>query len=143
MPKPLILTADAQVAGGQPPVTEHPWQSHGAARSRVLDFDPLYNKTTTYWYEDGQQWLTETWHDITPIVEANKARYNAVDERARLTSLRDDGEVQWTHTATVPLALVPDVLKLTNNGKDRAAVTRWHKDPENRHFLVRPIRKGV
>lgn len=145
MPKPLTLTADATPGGSNPPGREHPWVHHGSVHSRVVDYDPLFNRTTTYWYDDSakEYWLTEDWHDLSPIVDANRAQYNAVDENARMTPLRDGGEMQWTKVATVPMALVPEVLKRTHNGKDRAAVSRWLTDPDNRHFLVRPIRKGV
>jgi len=108
-----------------------------------MDYDPLYNKTTTYWYDDNsrQQWLTETWHDITPLIETNKAQYNTAE--TRMTPLRDGGEMQWARVASVPMALVPELLKKTHNGKDRKEVSRWLTDPENRHFLVRPIKAGV
>lgn len=142
------MTADATVAGGSnPPRPEaaHPWEHHGSVHSRVMDYDQLYNKTTTYWYDPGErkQWLTETWHDLSPLIEQNRAEYNATDENARMTPRRDGGEMQWTRVASVPMALVPEVLKLTHNGKDRKAVNRWLTDPENRHFLVRPVRVGV
>lgn len=146
MPKPVVVPADAKVGGGSnPPATEHPWVHHGVTHSRVVDYDPLFNRTTTYWYDDHErkQWLVETWHDLTPILEANKAQYNATDERARMAPLRDGGEVTWTKVATVPMAIVPDLLKRTHNGKDRKAVSRWLMDPDNRVFQTRPLKLGV
>lgn len=149
MRKPLISSGEATEGVGAPAPApngqEYPWESHGAVLSRMLDYDPLYNKTTTYWYDslDRKEWLTETWHDLTPLVEHNKALYNATDENARMTPLRDGGEMQWTRVAHVPLTIALDVLKKTANGKDRAAVSRWLKDPANRVFLTRPIKLGV
>ena len=148
MPKPIVLSADATVPGGSnPPGPErvHPWKSHGSVHSRVLDHDPLFNKTSTYWYDDNtrEQWLTETWHDLSPLVEANKAQYNATDENARMTPRRDGGEMPWTKVASIPMALVPELWRRTHGVKDRKEVSRWLTDPENRHFLVRPIKVGV
>jgi hypothetical protein len=124
---------------------EYPWKHHGSLHSRVLEVDPVLGKTTTYWYDDNtrEQFVTDDWHDVRPIIEHNKALYNATDERARMTPLRDGGEMQWTRVATLPLAIAMDVLKKTDNGKNRAAVSRWLMDPDNRHFLTRPIRTGV
>ena len=126
------------------PAPEYPWVRHGSLRSRVLDYDPEFRVTTTYWYDDAkrQQWLTEDW-DVAKVVAQNRALYAQTDERARMTPLGDAEESHMTHVFTVPMALVPDIWKQTHFGKDRAAVSRWLMDPENRHFLVRPIRKGV
>lgn len=147
MPKPLILTADATVAGGEPPRpdADHPWQHHGSLHSRVIEHDRVFNKTTTYWYDDqtNEQFVTDDWHDVQPIIEYAKACYNATDENARWTERKDGGEMQWTRVATVPLALVPEVWRRTHGGKDRKEVSRWLTDPENRHFLLRPIKAGV
>lgn len=148
MRKRLISGGDVSEGVGAPapaPEGDHPWVRHGAVYSRVMDYDPVYNKTTTYWYDtlEKKEWQTETWHDLTPLVEHNKALYNATDENARMTPLRDGGEMQWTRVAHVPLTIALDVLKKTANGKDRAAVSRWLKDPANRVFLTRPIKLGV
>jgi hypothetical protein len=148
VPKPLVLRADATVAGGSnPPRPEraHQWERHGSAYSRTVDYDRLYNKTTTYWYDPDarQQWLTETWHDISPVAEAAKAMRNATDENARWSPLGDGEETHMTHVAHFPVALIPDILAKTANGKDRAAVSRWLKDPANAPFLVRSIKVGV
>jgi len=111
----------------------------------VLDVDKVLGKTTVYWYDSNtrEQFLEDRWHDLSPIIESNRAQYNAVDENARMTPRRDGGEMQWTKVATIPLALVPDLWKRTHYGKDRKEVSRWLTDPENRHFLVRPIKVGV
>lgn len=148
MPKPLILTADANGAGGSNPPgpeREYPWQHHGSLHSRVIDHDALYNKTTTYWYDDNtrEQFLTETWHDFSAVLEESKALRNATDERARWTPVGDGEETHMTHVAHFPAAIIPDILAKTHGGKDRAAVSRWLKDPANEPFLVRKIRLGV
>lgn len=126
---------------------EYPWKHHGSLHSRVLEVDPVLGKTTTYWYDDNtrEQFVTDDWHGqpIRQLIESNRAQYAATDENARMTPLRDGGEMQWTRVASLPLAIAMDVLKKTANGKDRAAVSRWLTDPENRHFLTRPIKRGV
>lgn len=114
--------------------------------SRVLDYDPLYNKTSTYWYDksSNEQFITETWHDgFAPVMEYAQTLRNATDERARMTPLRDGGEMPMVHVAHFPVALIPDILAKTGGGKDRAAVSRWLKDPANAPFLVRKIGVGV
>ena len=134
-------------AGGDAPQPEYEWERHGALYSRTLDVDPLYQKRTVYWYDSDtrEQFLTEHWDgaEIKRLVDANKALYAATDERARMTPRRDGGEMQWTRVFSVPLAIVPEILKKTHNGKDRVAVSRWLTDPENRHFMTRPLRYGV
>jgi hypothetical protein len=110
----------------------------------VLDYDPLFKRRTTYWYDESErtQWLTEDW-DVSQIVEQNKALYAQTDENHRRTPVGDGEETHMTHVFTVPMALVPEIWKQTHYGIVRKAVTKWLKDPENRHFLVRPIRLGV
>lgn len=126
------------------PAPEHPWRHHGSVHSRVLEYDPVFKRRTTYWYDETEraQWLTEDW-DVGQIVEQNKALFAQTDENARWTPRGDGEESHHTHVFTVPMALVPDIWKKTHYGKDRRAVSAWLKDPENRHFLVRPIRRGV
>lgn len=107
----------------------------------MLDYDPDIGRTTVYWYNqyDQAQRLTEHW-DVSGIIEANKARYAATDERASW-SHRDDQ--LGTHVGTIPLAIAFDVLQKTGWGRDRKAVSRWLTDPANRHFLSRPVRFGL
>lgn len=122
--------------------TEYKWERHGSMRSRVLDYDPVLRRKTVFWYDEKEQTqrLVEHW-DVSPIIEANKADYAATDERA---SWRGGGEDEFgTLVGRIPLSIAFDVLKKTGWGKDRAAVSRWLTDPENRHFLARPIRLGV
>lgn len=140
-------TVGEAVAGGRPGPAEptHDWKRHGALYSRVIDTDPVFQKRTVYWYDSdtNEQFVTEDWYGLDQLIEANKAQYNATDERARMTPLRDGGEMQWTKVFTVPMALVPDIMKKTHHGKDRQAVSRWLMDPDNRMFMTRPLRLGV
>ena len=126
------------------PAPEYPWRHHGSVHSRVIDVDPVFRKRTTYWYDDHErtQWLTEDW-DISQMLAQNKALFNATDENARMTPIRDGDETHYTHVFTVPMALVPELWKKTHFGKDRAAVSRWLMDPDNRPFMVRPLKRGV
>lgn len=126
------------------PAPEHPWRHHGSVHSRVLEYDPVYRRTTTYWYDEHERsmWLTEDW-DISEVLRQNQALRNQTDERARWTPRKDGEESHHTHVFTVPVALVPDILAKTHGGKDRRAVNAWLKAPENEPFLVRHIKKGI
>ena len=117
-------------------MTKYPWEQHGEWASRILDVEPEIGRTTVYWYNqyDKTQRLVEHW-DVNEIVEFNKAMYAAKDERSRWSD--------WEHVGKIPISIAHDVLKKTNNGRDREAVNRWLKDPENRHFVSRPIRFGI
>ena len=119
----------------------YPWVSHGEWKSRIMEEDPLFNRTTYYFYNqyDQTQRIHEVWHDFGRMAEQNKAAYAATDERAKWGG--DDA--LGTHFATVPLSIMHDVLKKTNAGKDRKAISKWIKDPVNRVFLRRPVRLGI
>ena len=140
----LILSGGGTPPPRQDAEPEYNWQHHGSVHSRIIDVDPVFKKTTTYWYDDNDntQWTTETW-DIKDILEQNKALRNMTDENARWTPRRDGGEMQWTHAFTVPMALVPDLWKKTNYGKDRREVSKWLMADENKQFLVRNVKVGL
>lgn len=120
----------------------YPWRRHGSLRSRILEVDPELKRTTYYFYDEHskEQFLHEEW-DVSEIVESNKRAYAQTDERA---PWRGGGEHELgTHVGSVPLAIAFDILKKTGWGKDRKAVSRWLTDPDNRHFLRRPVRFGL
>lgn len=133
-PRPAHAPADDE--------TEYPWERHGSLRSRVLDYDPVLKRTTVFWYDEYAQTqrLVEHW-DIGDIIEANKADYAATDEHA---PWRGGSEHELgTFVGRIPLAIAFDVLKKTGWGRDRKAVSKWLTDPNNRHFLARPVRFGI
>lgn len=135
-------------SGGATPQTraepEYKWQHHGSLHSRIIDIDPVFKKRTTYWYDQNtnEQFLTEDW-DVQGILEHNQALRNMTDENARWAPRHDGGEPHHTHVFTVPMALVPDIWAKTNHGKDRNAVSKWLKAPENKQFLVRSLKLGI
>lgn len=145
MDRPTLIGTEPE--GDAPPVSgpEHEWKSHGSLRSRVIDTDPVFQKRTTYWYDSNtrEQFLVEDWYGVDAVAEATQALRRQTDERARLTPLRDDGEVSWTHVFTIPVAYMPDFLAKTNKGKNRKAVNEWFRDPVHRTFLTRHFRIGI
>lgn len=90
------------------------------------------------YYADGEGGLViETTQDVTPIIEANKAQYNATDERKRW----GDG---WEKVGSIPLSMIQ---KLNEMGickgfaiVDQKKMKAFLNDPENRHLRTRPGR---
>lgn len=83
-----------------------------------------------YFHSDDEGNISlETVQDVSPIIENNRAQFNAVDERAKW------GEGQ--KVASIPMSLFH---KLKREGilDDQAAFRRWLNDPENRFFRTRP-----
>lgn len=113
------------------------WTGHGKWKSRVLDYDPELKRTTYYYVDEHEmrQRLVEH-YDTSDIIEQNKAEYAATDERA---SWKGD----MHHVGRIPISIAHEVLRKTGWGKDREAVSRWLRDPDNRFFLRRPLRFGL
>jgi hypothetical protein len=90
------------------------------------------------YYADGEGGLViETTQDVTPIIEANKAQYNATDERKRW----GDG---WERVGSIPLTMIQ---KLNEMGickgfaiVDQKKMKAFLNDPENRYLRTRPGR---
>ena len=97
---------------------------------RVLDRDPL-SGVTRYWSWDPEQQASviETVHDVTPILEHNKALQARTDERAGWKG-------NWHRVAAIPLSLY-FALKQKGITKDRKALRKWLNDPDNRLFRTR------
>ncbi len=74
----------------------------------------------------------QTEQDVTAVIEANKAIYNAVDEKANWNG-------EWHLVASIPMALFYD-LKAKGIIDDQARLKAWLNDPENRFFRTRPGR---
>lgn len=86
-----------------------------------------------YWHEDDEGNVTiQTTQDVTDIIEANKAAYNQVDERANWK-----GDMH--RVGSVPMSVYYD-LKRRGILDDQAALKRWLNDPENQVFRTRPGR---
>jgi hypothetical protein len=86
---------------------------------------------------DGEGGLIiKTEQDIGEYLEANKALYNATDERQKWKDL--------THVASIPLTVFQELNKkgICRGFAiiDQKAMKAWLNDPENQYFRVRPGR---
>jgi hypothetical protein len=105
-----------------------------AWKRRLLEYDPVLKRQTWFEFDEHEmkQRLVETW-DVRPIIEDNKRKYAATDERAGWK-----GDMH--RIASVPLPVAHEWMKKTNNGKDQKAVAKLLCDPDNRYFLTRPVK---
>lgn len=105
-----------------------------AWRRKKLEYDPVLKRMTWFYHDDdeGKIKIVEEWN-VIDIIEDNKAMYAATDERAGWK-----GDIH--RIGQIPMALWQDVMKKTYGGKDRKAVRKWLMDPDNRHFLTRPVK---
>lgn len=98
---------------------------------RFFDSNPDANITRTWHFnEDTGEATIQTTQDVTDVIEANKADYAAIDNKANWKG-------EWHHVASIPESLY---FKLKAEGKmdDEAYMKRWLNDPDNRFFRVRP-----
>lgn len=96
----------------------------------VLDYDPA-TKTKTVFHElDDDKFAIETVADVTDLIEANKIKYNDVDERARF------GEKAWV-VASLPMHVYFDLVK-KGIANDKVKFAKWLDDPENLFWRTRP-----
>lgn len=72
----------------------------------------------------------QTQQDVTDVIEANKAVYNAVDEKANWKG-------EWHLVASIPESLY---YKMKAEGKidDQEYMKKWLNDPDNQFFRTRP-----
>lgn len=100
--------------------------------SRIIFDDGIRRQVA---HDDGEGGLVvQTEQDVTQIVEANKAEYNALDYGARWGD--------FTRVASIPFTVI-DALNKQGimqgfEVKDAPAFKRWLNDPENRFFRTRP-----
>ena len=100
--------------------------------TKLFDYDAATKTTQLYHYDpDRDEFTIETRQDVSGLVEANKAEYNATDERARY------GE--WARVASIPLNVYYD-LKKQGIFDDKAKLKAWLNSPDNRFFRTRPGR---
>ena len=95
--------------------------------SRHLDFDPVMRTKHTF-HEEGDEYVVDSAHDVTEIIEANKASMAVHDEHERW------GDI--SRVASIPMALY---MQLQKEGivDDEKAFKRWLNDPENWYFRTR------
>lgn len=95
---------------------------------KVFDVDPLSGITSYWHYDDATDTaLIEKRQDVSGILDANKAEFNA-----------DHGRYgEWTKVASIPLSVYYD-LKAKGIVDDPVAMKRWLNDADNRFFRTRP-----
>ncbi len=102
---------------------------------RLLEHDPLTGETEYYCYDDVEDTFSiETVVDVEPLIELNKAQFNAQEKHTRW----GDG----ARVASIPLSIYFE-LKRKGILDDPAEMTKWLNDPDNRVFRTRPGRVVV
>lgn len=98
---------------------------------QLISFDRLSGISAVHHFdEDSGKTYIETRQDAEPILEMNKARMNAHDERARW---QDNNNL----VASIPLTVYWD-LKRRGIVDDPKRFKAWLNDPDNRAFRARP-----
>ena len=95
---------------------------------RLLNDDAFTGVKTYYNYDaDKDEAIISKEQDVSAIIEANKAEFNAAPERW--------GE--WTKVGSIPLSVY---YELERQGilNDQKAMAKWLNDPDNRAFRTRP-----
>jgi hypothetical protein len=91
--------------------------------------------TTTDFKDDGENLIVTQQQDITDIVEANKADYNATDSKASW------GDTLNNRVARIPLSVFTDLEKqgITRGFTviDMKRFKDWLNNPDNRVFRTR------
>ena len=106
-----------------------------------LEYDSVLKRRKTFHVlADG--YAIEEQTDVTDIIEANKAQYAAIDERAPFKGELLDGQ---TKVASIPMVtyfkLVREgIIDPEGNCHDDARLLRWLQDRANLHFRTRPGR---
>ena len=83
---------------------------------------------TSFHYDaDKDEAVIQKSQDVSAIIEANKAEFNAAPERW--------GE--WSKVGSIPLSVY---YELERKGilQDQKALAKWLNDPDNRAFRTRP-----
>lgn len=83
---------------------------------------------TSFHYDaDKDEAIIQKSQDVSAIIEANKAEFNAAPERW--------GE--WSKVGSIPLSVY---YELERKGilQDQKALAKWLNDPDNRAFRTRP-----
>lgn len=95
---------------------------------RLINDDAFTGVKTYYNYDaDKDEAIISKEQDVSAIIEANKAEFNAAPERW--------GE--WTKVGSIPLSVY---YELERQGilNDQKAMAKWLNDPDNRAFRTRP-----
>lgn len=98
----------------------------------LLDSDPIERSDDIlHFMAGGDEFAIQTIVDVEPLIESNKARFNAHDER--------------TPFGDMPMvASIPNVIwfELEKQGitRDPKRLKKWLNDPDNAAFRTRPGR---
>ena len=77
----------------------------------------------------------KTVQDATPILDDNKARYNAFGDKLSLGK-----RVEWHHAASVPIKMLEKWMKDSNGeiAKDSKLLAAYLNNPDYKYFKVAP-----
>lgn len=99
--------------------------------SKLFDYNADFGIVQKWHYDESTDTaIIESVQDHTAIVEANRNKFNRMDERS-------DWKGDMHHVATIPLVLIQE-LKQKGILDDQVALKKWLNDPENRFFRTRP-----
>lgn len=102
--------------------------------SSLFDVDRRSGLVTLHHFDEtSDETILETRQDAEPLIEWNKAQFNAFDERARW---RKEG---INKVASIPLTVYWD-LHRRGIVQDQKAFRKWLNDADNRVFRTRPGR---
>lgn len=93
-----------------------------------FDADPVLKRTRTFHVTDEDEFVVASEHDVTDIVEFNRAARAASKRRAKW------GEMTWV--GQIPNAIFWDLWQ-KGIAQDDEALKKWLMDPDNSAFLVR------
>lgn len=105
---------------------------------RLLSYDPVTRiKRVFRAAPDEKDFQIETYQNVDEIVATNKAKYAAIDARARYGDM--------AQIASIPMPLYFElqrrkIIDPDGDVMDEKAFLRWLDDPANRDFRTRPGR---
>lgn len=105
---------------------------------KLLEYDPVTG-TKKFFHADatGDNFMVETIHNDTDLVEANQAEYAATDERERWGDLTKVGSIpMWLYMKWQR----EGVIDGDGNAKDDTQLLRKLQDRDFLHFRTRPGR---
>lgn len=99
-----------------------------------LGTEVVNGEVRTTYADDNGNLVVRAESNLTPVIEANKASYNSIDERARWGEL--------TRVAEIPFPVIEDLNKQgIMRGfvvLDQKRMKAWLNSPDNRFFRTRP-----
>lgn len=102
-------------------------------RKRLLERDPLTRTEKWFhWDATGDNYVIESKHDDSPIVELNKAEYAQIDERAPWGDIAKIG--------SIPAWVLFAYFDKDGWCRDDQAVLKFLADRDNLDFRTRPGR---